>query len=101
MQHLKTFETMLLTEIVQIMLRTVFCKFVVNERHIIAVQARTGAEVPDVWGIQICRKSAHEGDKIVSPTYRPSLPKEIPLVLISVRSGVESRAIVRPEGLNR
>ena len=37
-------------------------------------------------GSQISRKSAYESGKVVSPTHRPPLaPKEIFLVLISVR----------------
>ena len=44
--------------------------------------------VPGVWGSQISRQSAHEGCKVVSPTYRPLLPQEIFLVLISVRRWV-------------
>jgi len=55
--------------------------------------------VPGVWGSQISTQSAHEGGKVVSPTHQPPLPQETFLVLISVRGWVDSRAIVRPEGL--
>jgi hypothetical protein len=30
--------------------------------------------VPEVWGSQISRQSAHEDGKVVSPTHQPSLP---------------------------
>ena len=41
--------------------------------------------VPVGWGSQISWQSAHEGGKVVSPTYRPPLsPQKIFLVLISV-----------------
>jgi len=39
---------MLWTEIFQIMLRTVYCTFILNERYAIAVQTRNGAEFPEV-----------------------------------------------------
>ena len=47
----------------------------------------------------ISRLSAHESDKVVSPTHRPPLPppQKISLVLISARGYVD----VRPEGLRQ
>jgi len=33
--------------------------------------------VPEVWGSQISRQSAHEGGKVISPTHRPPLPTRI------------------------
>jgi hypothetical protein len=58
--------------------------------------------VPEGWGSQISRQSAHEGSKVVSPTHRPPLPpQELFLVPIYVRGWVNPRAIVRPEGLGQ
>jgi len=56
--------------------------------------------VPESWGSQISRQSAHECGKVVSPKHRPPLPQETFLVLISVRGWVIPRAIVRIEGLS-
>jgi hypothetical protein len=55
--------------------------------------------VPEGWGSQILRQSAHEGGEVVSPTHRPPLSQEILLVIISVRGWIDPRAIVRPEEL--
>jgi hypothetical protein len=49
--------------------------------------------------LQISRQSAHEGGKVVSSMYRPSLPPEIFPVLIFVKGLVNPRDLVRPEGL--
>jgi hypothetical protein len=54
---------------------------------------------PGGWIYQISRQSAHEGGRVVSPTHLPPLPQEIFLVLISIRSWVDPRAIVRPEAM--
>ena len=55
--------------------------------------------VPEGWGSQISRQSAHERGKVVSPKHRLPLHQEIFLVLNFVRGWVNPRAIVRPEGL--
>jgi len=56
--------------------------------------------VPGGWGSQISIQPGHESGKVVSSTHWPPLPpQKIFLVLISVRGRVNTRAIVRPEGL--
>ena len=57
--------------------------------------------VPGDLGCQISRQSAQEGVNFLSSTQRPPLPKEVFLVFISVRGWVNSRAILRPEGLRQ
>jgi len=53
------------------------------------------------WGSQISRQSAHKRGKVFSPPYRPPLPQEIFLVLISARGRVDPMAIVQQEGLRQ
>jgi hypothetical protein len=69
------------------------------EDKAILLQALTGPEGFRSWSYLILRQSTHAGGKVVSPTHRPPLPQEVNLVLNSVRSWVDSRAIVRPDGL--
>ena len=64
----------------------------------------TGLDRPigfqEVEAYKTSRKSALEGAKVVSPTHRPPLSLQVRfLVLISVRVWVDSRVLLRPEGL--
>jgi len=47
------------------------------------------------------RQSAHEGSKVVSPTPWLPLNPQVLLLIISFRGWIETRAIVRPEGLSK
>jgi hypothetical protein len=55
--------------------------------------------VPGGWGSQISRQSAHEGDKVVSPTHRPPLPPgnipgtHFPLEVESTQGHIAARRI--------
>jgi len=48
-----------------------FSKAKVKRSHYRSGQAH---RVPESWDSKVSRQSAHEGDKIVSPTHRPPLP---------------------------
>ena len=48
---------------------------------------------------RVSRRWAHEGGKTVNLKHRPTLPLRMSLVLISVGSCVDYRAIVRPESV--
>ena len=54
--------------------------------------------VPGGWGSQISRQSAHEVDKVVSPTHRPPLPPRKYSWYSFLLEAVDPRATVRPEG---
>jgi hypothetical protein len=69
------------------------CKVKVKQPHYRPRQALRG---PRGWGSQICRQSAHEGGKVVSPTHRPPLPpRKYSWYSFLLRGWVDPRAIVR------
>jgi hypothetical protein len=58
---------------------------------------RQALRVPGGWSFQISRQSVLEGGKFIRSTHRPPLPPEY---IPDTHFWVNSRAIVRPEGLN-
>ena len=66
----------------------------------VPLQPRSGRECSRKLRSPDFMRTAQDGGKIVSLTHRPPLPPPLPplLVLISVRSCVDPRAIVRSEG---
>jgi hypothetical protein len=77
------------------------CVSLVYHKRVKAVplQAWSGPEGSKKLRFPDFMTPAQNGGKVVSLTHRPSLPKEINLVLISVRGWVEPRAVVWPTGL--
>jgi hypothetical protein len=71
------------------------------KRKVIKLQAWTGPEgFQEDWGFQIARRSAHEGSKIVSLTYRPPLPgRKYSLCWFLLETEWTPGATVRPVGL--
>ena len=64
----------------------------------VPLQACSGPEASRKLRFPDCVTMAQDDGKFVSLTHRPSLPQEIILGLISVRSGVDSKDKMRSEG---
>ena len=65
----------------------------------VPLQACSGPECSRKLRFPDFMTTAQDGGKVVSLTHRPPLPPGNTPVLISVRGWVDTRAIVRPEGL--
>jgi len=63
-----------------------------------SLQAWSGPDVSKKLRFPDFMTTAQDVGKVVSLTHRPPLPQEMLLVLISVRSWFNPRAIVRSEG---
>ena len=61
----------------------------------VPLQAWNGPECSRKFRFPDNMTTAQDGGKVVSPTHRPQLPKEILLVLISVRGCFDPKSIVR------
>jgi hypothetical protein len=81
------------------------CRMVESKLQQLHSCPSTGLEKPlplrEVEAPTICRQTAHEGGKVVSPMHWPPLPQDIFLVPFSISGSVNPRAIVRPERLCR
>jgi hypothetical protein len=83
-------DTLIQTPIVVLVCGILLCFLIPVEQSL--YRPELSLRVPGGWSSQISRQSARVGGKVVSP-------KKIFLVLISVRSWVDPKAIVQPEGL--
>ena len=72
--------------------------FMSKKGKAVPLQNWTGPEGSSDLRLQDFVTTAQDGGKVVSLTHRLLLPQEIFLALISVRSCVDPRAIVRSEG---
>jgi hypothetical protein len=73
----------------------------INKRKVKESRNRPGVaqRLPGGLGSQISWHSAHESDEVVSLMHRPYLHPGMFLVLIFTRGWVDSRAMVRSEGI--
>ena len=73
-----------------------FCFICHCKRKSKAIPVRSGQalRVPEGWGSQISRQSAHESGQVVALHSDRLYPKEIHLVLISVRGSVDPKEMM-------